>query len=115
MNVYLTKQNIKGNDPAKGFNLKARKGYLLGQSAHHAEGVYAIHMADTNRVVHTMNVIFHENEHRAPPDMPIQLTFDMRTNEPVQQLDSCTGCKGLFKGQSSRNSRTPQHLQMRQS
>jgi hypothetical protein len=77
--------------------MKARKGYFLGQSPNHAEGVYAVVMADTKRIVHTMNVIFHDQDMRDPSDMPEQLTFDVRTNEPTAKLDSCTGCRDLFR------------------
>ena len=51
------------DEKAKGFKVKARKGYLLGLSAHHAEGVYDVYMDDSHRIVSTMNVIFHEDRY----------------------------------------------------
>jgi len=83
---------------AKGFQVKAKKGNLLGQSPNHAEGVYAIYMPDTKAIVHRMDVIFHEEATRIPQTMPGTLVFDMRTRRPDKPLGSCSGCKRLFAG-----------------
>ena len=81
------------DDDAKGFTLKARKGYLLGLSQWHADGVYDILMADTKRVRQTMNVIFCDDDTAESPDrLPLQADFDFRTKAPTTPLEACDGC-----------------------
>ena len=67
-------------DGAHGFNVRAKKGYLVNLSKQHTDGVYAIYMCDTKRIRHTMNVIFMEDCTIAPDEMPPVIDFDMTNN-----------------------------------
>ena len=71
------------DDDASGFKVKARKGYLVGASKWHADGVFDIVMDDTKRVRQTMNVIFMEEGTISPDKMPDTLEFDLSDNSPM--------------------------------
>ena len=80
------------DEKAKGFTVKGRKGYMIGLSRLHADGIYDIYMCDTKRIVQTMNVIFHQTPGLPEASMPDELFFDLTTRAPVEPLDGCPGC-----------------------
>ena len=70
-------------DDPKGFNVKAKKGYLLNCSRYHADGCFDIYMCDTKRVKQTMNCIFMEDGNISPANMPDDVLFELHDAAPV--------------------------------
>jgi len=80
------------DDDAKGFQVKAKKGYLIGSARWHADGVYDVYMVDTKRVRKTMNAVFMEHDNISPDKMPDEVIFDLTSSaHPMPQHESLIG------------------------
>lgn len=80
------------DNKAKGVNVRAKKGFLVGISDYHAKGVYSVYMPETQKIVETMNVIFHDNDDPQPARMPDTMEFDLKTLKPTEPINDCPRC-----------------------